>query len=105
MVEHIDRVLRTQQVRHIVVGHTPNVAIMPRFGGRVITIDVGLSSVYHGTPAYLLVEGRRCYSVYGNGRVELPLGGGDILEYLRAALALDSSNSKLRSLVGQTSVQ
>jgi len=105
LVEHIDQVLQTQQASHIVVGHTPNVAIMPRFEGRVITIDVGLSSLYRGTPAFLLVMGRRCYSVYGNGRVELPHDGGNVLEYLRAAQALDSSNSRLRSLVKQLSVQ
>ena len=47
------------------------------------------------------MEGARCFSVYGKGRVELPLGGGSVLQYLRAAQALDSGNSKLRSLIRQ----
>jgi hypothetical protein len=102
VVAHIDQVLRTQQARHIVIGHTPDVAIMPRFGGRVITVDVGLSGFYRGTPAFLLVEGPACFNVYSKGRVPIPLDGGNVLEYLRAAQALDSSNSKLRSLIRQS---
>ena len=97
--EHLDRVLQTHQARHIVIGHTPNVAILPRFGGRVITIDVGISSVYRGTPVFLLVEGSRSFSVYAKGRVEIPLEGGNVLQYLRDCQAYDSSNSKLRSLI------
>lgn len=101
LVAHINQTLQTQQARHIVIGHTPSAAIMPRFGGRVITIDVGLSSFFGGTPTFLLVEGARCFSVYGKGRVEVPLGGGSVLEYLRTAQTLDSGNSKLRSLIRQ----
>lgn len=103
LVAHIDQVLQTQQARHIVIGHTPNVAIMPRFGGKVITIDVGISSIYKGTPAFLLVQGPRCFNVYSTrGRVPVPLDGGNVLEYLRAAQAQDPSNSKLRSLIKQS---
>ena len=102
MVAHIDQVLRNHQARHIVIGHTPNVAILPRFGGRVITADVGISGVYGGTPAFLLVEESKCYNVYRKGRVEVPLDGSNVMEYLRAAQALDSSNSKLRSLIKQS---
>jgi len=102
VVAHIEQVLRTQQARHIVIGHTPTVAIMPRFGGRVIMVDVGVSSFYRGTPAFLLVEGPTCFNVYSKGRVPIPLDGGNVVEYLRAAQVQDPSNSRLRSLIKQS---
>ena len=95
----IDRALHTQQARHMVIGHTVIPAILPRFGGRVITIDVGLSALYGGPPAFLLVEGSKYYAVYGGQQVDLPVGSGSVQQYLRAAQAADPGNRKLRSLV------
>jgi hypothetical protein len=95
----IDRVLHTQQARHMVIGHTVIPAILPRFAGRVITIDVGLSALYGGPPAFLLVEGSKYYAVYRGQRVDLPVGRGSLPQYLRAAEAADPSNQKLRNLV------
>jgi hypothetical protein len=95
----IDRALHTQQARHIVIGHTVIPAIMPRFGGRVITIDVGLSALYGGPPVFLLVEGSKFYAVYRGQRVDLPVGSGSVPQYLRAAEAADPTNQKLRNLV------
>jgi hypothetical protein len=98
LAAHIDRVLQTQGARHIVIGHTPAAAILPRFGGKVILADIGLS-IYNATPAFLLVEGSRGYSVYGNGRVDVPLDGGNVLDYLRDVQKLDPANSRLRALI------
>ena len=98
LAAHIDRVLQTQGARHLVIGHTPAAAILPRFGGKVILADIGLS-IYKATPAFLLVEGSRGYSVYGNGRVDVPLDGGNVLDYLRAVQKLDPANSRLRALI------
>jgi hypothetical protein len=95
----IDRALRTQLARHMVIGHTVVPAILPRFGSRVITIDVGLSALYGGPPAFLLVEDSKYYAVYGGRRVDLPVAGGNLQQYLRAAEAADPGNRKLRSLV------
>ena len=96
---HVRRVLETQEAKHIVVGHTPTATILPRFGGRVIPVDVGLSRFYKGTPAFLLVEGTRAYNVNAKGRVAVPLEGGNLLEYLRNVQQIDSSNSRLRELL------
>lgn len=95
----IDRALHTHQARHIVIGHTVIPAILPRFGGRVITIDAGLSALYGGPPVFLLVEGSKFYAVYRGQRVDLPVGSGSVPQYLRAAEAADPSNQKLRNLV------
>ena len=44
-------------VKRIVIGHSAtSAAVLPRFGGKVVLIDVGLSKVYGGPPACLILE-------------------------------------------------
>lgn len=95
----VDQVLKTQQARHIVIGHTVMPAILPRFGGKVIAIDVGLSKVMGGPPAFLLVEDSKFYAVHRERKLELPVNGESLQGYLRAAAALDPPNSPLRKLL------
>jgi hypothetical protein len=97
--EHVDQVLKNYGVRHIVIGHTPQPAVLPRFGGRVIVIDVGLSKVYGGPPAALIIEGGKYYALHRGKKLELPLEGGDLLPYLKAAAALDPPPSPIQSLI------
>jgi hypothetical protein len=99
--DHLDKVLQTHGVRHIVVGHTPAVAILPRFGGRVILIDVGLSQYYGGPPAFLLVEKEKYYAVHRGQRFNLPVDGGDVLQYLQRVADLEPANSRLRKTMGK----
>ena len=97
--EHVDQVLKNYGVRHIVIAHTPQVAVVPRFGGRVIVIDVGLSKVYGGPPAALIIEGGKYYALHRGKKLELPVDGGDVLAYLKAAAALDPPPSPIQSLI------
>lgn len=83
----------------MVIGHTVRVAVLPRFGGRVITIDVGLSKVYGGPPALLMVEGGKYYALHRGHKLDLPVGGRDVLPYLRAAAALDPAPSPIQALI------
>jgi len=97
----LDRILALHQVRHVVIGHSPMVAVMPRFAGKVIAIDVGLSKPFGGPPAFLMIEEGK-YSVMHRGRkLDLPLDGGSVLQYLGSAAALEPANSKLRQAVGK----
>lgn len=97
--EHVDQVLKNYGVRHMVIGHTPQVAVLPRFGGRVIVIDVGLSKVYGGPPAALIIEGGKYYALHRGKKLELPVEGGNLLPYLQAAAALDPTPSPIQSLI------
>ena len=97
----LPRILATQQVRHIVIGHTPQLAVNPRFGGRVILIDVGLSKSFDGPPAFLLIEDGKYFAMHRGRRLDLPVDGGNLAEYLRAAAALEPDNSRLRRAVGK----
>ena len=96
---HVAQVLKNYDVRHIVVGHTPRPAVLPRFRGQVITIDVGLSKVYGGPPALLIIEGGKYYALHRGHKLELPVDGGDPLPYLKAAATLDPPPSPLQPLV------
>jgi hypothetical protein len=99
MAALLPKVLATQQARHIVIGHTPQLAVMPRFGGKVIVIDVGLSKPFDGPPAFLLIEDGKYFAMHRGRRLELPADGGSALEYLRSAAALEPDNSRLRRAV------
>jgi hypothetical protein len=92
----VERILERHGVRHIVVGHTPQAAVMPRFGGRVIGVDVALARVMGGQPAFLLIDKDGYAAVHQGRRLKLPLDGESVAAYLEAAAALDPPDSRLR---------
>lgn len=83
LVAHVDAVLNLHGVKHIVIGHTPTVgAVLPRFGGKVIMIDVGLSKYYGRNLACLIVE-KGQFLTWNKGKLlKLPVDGSDISSYL-----------------------
>jgi hypothetical protein len=97
----LDDFLKNQQARHIVIGHTPQAAVMPRFQGRVIVIDVGLSAFFGGSPAYLLVDNSKFYAVHRGKQLDLPVDGRNVMQYLNAAAALDPPDSQLRRVLSK----
>ena len=99
LAAHVDQLLKTHEVAHIVIGHTPSPAVRTRFEGKVITIDVGLSKIFGGPPAFLIIEGSKYYAVHRGNKLALPAGGGDVLAYLRAAAALDPQPSPIQRLI------
>ncbi len=99
---HIDQVLANFGVRHVVIGHSVTAGtVMTRHDGKVIMIDVGLSAVYGGPPACLVIENGVPYTMHRGQKLELPLGGADPLPYLKAAAALDPQPSRLQKLIDQ----
>jgi hypothetical protein len=66
---HVDAVLAHLGARHMVIGHTPmREGIQPRFGGKVLLIDTGMTPSYGGRPACLVVEGGRFREVDAQGK-------------------------------------
>jgi hypothetical protein len=97
LAQHVDAILQSFNVRHIVLGHTPTPgAVVPRFGGKVILNDVGLSKVYNGAPVCLLIEGGKFIALHRGTRIELPMNGGDVAAYLKAAATVDPPGTRLR---------
>lgn len=101
LAAHVDSVLAAFGVRHVVVGHTVTPgAVMTRFGGKVIMIDVGLSAAYGGPPAALVVDKGTPKAMHRGTLLDLPLGG-DPLPYLKAAAALDPDPSRLLKFIAE----
>jgi hypothetical protein len=97
LASHVDAVLARYGVARIVVGHTvaPGV-VLPRFGGKVILNDVGLSAVYGGPPSSLQIEGA-VVSVRHRGTVVPLPTSADLTGYLETVKALEPAESNLRT--------
>jgi hypothetical protein len=97
----LDEVLSSQGVKRMVIGHTPLVpAVLPRFGGKILIIDVGLAAHYGGAFAALDITGDEISAIVRGARLDIPSGGKDeIIEYLSTAAALEPSPAKIESYI------
>ena len=93
---HVERILAAFGVKRIVIGHTPAPGlIVPRFGGRVILSDVGLSSHYGGNLACLEIRKGKAFAIHRGERLELPDGDeGAYTAYLDAVALLERGNER-----------
>jgi len=97
--ESVQAVLEFNKAARIVVGHTPTSGIIwPRYDGRVIQIDTGISSAYGGHVAYLEITPAGLYAGYPNGKVKLPTDPSGLLPYVEQVAALDPGNTHLTDL-------
>jgi hypothetical protein len=99
---HVDKVLAAYGVKRIVVSHTVTTgAIMPRFDGKVVLIDTGLTSMYGGHRACLVLENGVPFAIHRGQKMSLPSGGAELVEYLKKALALEPPGSALTKSVAE----
>ena len=92
----VDKALAAYGVKRIVIGHTPTAgAVIPRFGGKVVCIDVGLSAVYGSHRACLVIEGDNVSVVHRGEKLALPSGGAEFVNYVKKALSLEPPGSSL----------
>lgn len=98
---HVAGILRFHGVRRIVTGHVvTRTAIMPRFGGRVIDIDIGLSRFFGRPPACLVLDRESKYVLHRGVRVDVPgPGRREIARYLEAIEAADEKPSPVSQLL------
>ena len=102
----VDDLLKHFDVDRIVIGHSyAQAAITPRFGGKVVLIDIGLSRVYDnvGKLGCLEIDGDRAIAIHRGQKLELPKdeNGPDMLRYLKEAAALDPQPSPLLKRIEQ----
>lgn len=72
--EQVKPIFKTHAVRHVVLGHTVSGRIIPKAGGKVILIDVGMSKAYGGPAGCLVIEKGVFYANYaGHPRLKLPV--------------------------------
>ena len=97
---HLASLLEAFGVDMIVVGHTPNLGVItPRFGGRVVIIDTGISDYYGGNRGSLLIEGDSHVAIHGRHHQPMPRSNADTLDYFKALAAQKPDNERLHSYV------
>jgi hypothetical protein len=98
---HLDEVLRRHGCKRMVVGHTPTEGlVLPRYGGRLVQIDVGLARFYGGPPAALVLEDGAAFALHRGHRIALPEeDGAATLRYVREVAALEPDPRRLTALV------
>ena len=92
----VDRILLNLQATRMVVGHTVTKGfIEPRFGGKHISIDVGMLELYRGGHQVALeIEGDDLRAIHPLGKVSLPdyLDESTLFDYLAAMATVDPQN-------------
>ena len=95
--ETVQAILEHNGAKHIVVGHTPtHGAIWPRYSGRVIQADVGMSAYHGGHIAWLEETKDGLYAGYVSGTVKLPADDAGRVDYLKQVIALQPENKGLQ---------
>lgn len=96
----VENILSNYGVKRIVIGHTyANGAVLPRFSGKVILIDVGLSRAYGGAGKLgcLLIENDKAYALQRGQKLELPTDSGNSLAlYLKQTAMLENAAAQSR---------
>ena len=74
LAPHVKAVLERLGVKYIVIAHTVTKGmITPRFDGKVLMIDVGLSQFYGAHTACLVVEDGKPFAMHRGTKVPLPM--------------------------------
>jgi hypothetical protein len=94
----VDAILERYGASRIVVGHTVTQGVVwPRFDGKVILNDVGISAYYGGYEAFLELGPDGPVAHYGKRTLPIPAENDGRLDYLRAVVALQPTNGALQS--------
>jgi hypothetical protein len=89
------RMLEHYSATRIVVAHSPtNGAVMPRFDGRIVLADVGISKHYGSGLANVVIEADDVDVVHRGERFDLPNDLG-LKDYLEKVSKLEPENSRL----------
>ena len=107
---HLENVLATHGAERIVMGHTvTDGAVMTRFDGRAVFIDVGLGSYYGRRMACFVIENGHAFALHRNRKIPLPESDDAtrLLQYLKQAAEFDPSPSPLERRIAaiETSLQ
>jgi Calcineurin-like phosphoesterase len=95
--ETVQAILEHNGAHHIVIGHTPTHGVIwPRYSGRVIQADTGISAYHGGHVAWLEETSDGLYAGYLSGKIRLPSDDAGRIEYLKKVVALQPENAGLQ---------
>ena len=93
----LDKVLQAYGAKRMVIAHTPTLPIvLPRFAGKVLMVDVGLSAHYGNAFAALEINNGKAIAIIGQQNLELPTSDADIDDYLDTAASLSISPERVQ---------
>ena len=95
---HLEKVLLAHNAKRIVMGHTvTDGAVMTRFDGRAVFIDIGLGSYYGRRMACLVIENGKPFALHRGRKISLPERDDAVrvLRYLKQAAEFDPAPSPL----------
>ena len=95
----LNAILRNYGVERMVIAHSPLVpTILPRFGGKVLMVDVGLSS-YYGKADGVLVIGadNSLYAKHGNKSILIPTSEEGVIDYLSSVAKIATNKKRIES--------
>ncbi|MEQ8313427.1 MAG: metallophosphoesterase [Gammaproteobacteria bacterium] len=104
---HVEAVLAFYEVDRIIIGHTPGLGtIVPRFGGKVLIIDSGMSDYYGGYAASLEIlqteDGSEINTLQAGERTAIPPGEEAVLDYFEhMATLLPDAPAALQQHINQ----
>jgi len=85
----LDEILSAHGVKRMVIAHTPTTpVVLPRFGGKVLMTDVGLSAHYGNAFSALEIVDGKAVAIIGDQKVDLPSDEAGVADYLEKASAL-----------------
>lgn len=99
---HVDALLEHFGVERIILGHTVTKGIiLPRFDGKVILSDVGLSHYYGENLAALVIEKDKLTAIHRSGEVALPpsTSTAELLDYFEKVSALEPKNKAIKKRI------
>lgn len=96
----LEQVLQNHQVQRMVIAHTPRApAIIPRFAGKVLLADVGLSAYYGGAMAALEIVGNETTLLLADARITIPQNPSQWPAYFSQVAAVIEQADKLQQYV------
>lgn len=103
LMDHVDQVLAHHKLKRIVVGHSRTKgAVRPRFGAKVLMIDVGLGKKDGSNFAYLDITHGVAKAVHRGMLLDIPSEPGQpYINYLEKAAALDPVPSSLTKRIAK----
>ena len=100
IINQFFRVLASQGASRMVIAHTPLIpAVVPRFGGKVLVIDVGLAKHYGGGFASLEIEDDGVFAIMRGARLKMPSNAEELIDYLAEAAAVEPDPAKINNYI------
>ena len=103
----LESILDRHGAQRLVIGHTPtDGTVIPRFSGRILLVDVGLSAYYGSRLACLVIENGGVFALHRGSRLEIPKEPGlSLIRYLKKAASLDPEPSPLQPIISKLEEQ